>query len=107
MAQMPGTLSNGYAITSHVRHDGYLQGTQYPFTPIGAFISYLFQKLSWEDPICRDLADYYRLVQIAGPGSGGQRLWPVAGIYSDEVRLKCASGQCTNGHFDEWSLAIV
>ena len=40
------------------------------FTPIGVLISKLSQWLAWEDPLLRDLADYYRTTNISGNGTG-------------------------------------
>ena len=54
-------------------------------TPIGMLISYLSMRIAWEDPSLRDLANYYRAVNIGGDGGGEYRKWPIT-IYSDEVR---------------------
>ena len=44
------------------------------FTPIGALIYYLSQRLAREDSALRDLADYYRITNIAGSAEGFLRL---------------------------------
>lgn len=76
------------------------------FTPIGVLISYLSQKLAWENPSLRGLADYYRMANIAGSGSGGMRMWP-SSIYSDEIRSRVEAGQLTNGKpWDEWHVTF-
>lgn len=40
---------------------------------------------AWEDPRLRHLADYYRVVNIGGSGSGDIRKWPPS-IYSSSIR---------------------
>ena len=75
------------------------------FTPIGTFISNLSQRLAWEDPALRDLADYYRLTGIAGSGSGDFRHWP-SSIYSERVRLRAENDPLLTGPasiWNEWS----
>ena len=75
--------------------------------PIGALIAHLRQRLAWDDASVRDLADYYRLSNLWGSGSGPQQLWP-ASIYSSEVRLGIDSGRLKNsGDWDDWNVAIV
>ena len=105
-------LEQGYAMTAYTMHSGYIEGQSEDFqsahfTPIGTFISYLTQKLAWEDPNCRDLADYYRLTTLAGSGAGKQRLWP-ATIYSSDIRPRIARGELNSGRsFDEWSMGFM
>src|SRR5262249_16852105 len=48
---------NGWAVTSYIRHSKDIPNQLVDFTPIGTLISHLIQKLAWEDPACRDLAD--------------------------------------------------
>ena len=95
---------NGSATSAFVGH-AYSHDQQVEqFTPIGFLISYLSQKLAWEDPTFRDLADYYRITNIAGSGSGCMRQWP-ASIYSDEIRSRVERGLLSNGRlWDEWSI---
>jgi len=105
-------LEQGYAMTAYTKHSRYIEGQSENFqsahfTPIGTFISYLIQKLAWEDPTCRDLADYYRLANLAGSGSGEQRLWPGT-IYSNEIRARIVGGELNSGRsFDEWSMGFT
>ena len=78
------------------------------FAPIGGLISYLTQKLARENPTLRNLADYYRLTNIAGQGAGrGMRRWQ-SSIYSDGIRPRVEAGRLSNGvAWDEWSLTFV
>src|SRR4051795_13228335 len=64
------------------------------FRPIGALVSYLTQKLAWEDPAVRDLADYFRLANLWGAGEGPMRPWPLS-VYSEDVRLDILAGRLT------------
>jgi len=77
------------------------------FRPIGSLISYLTQRIAWNDPIVRDLADYYRSVNISGNFDGEQLFWkPTA--YSEDVRRQVDLGRITQGDpWCEWSLASV
>ena len=79
------------------------------FTPIGTLIFNLFQRLAWEDPSLRNLADYYRLVGLAGSGEGNFRPWP-SSIYSESVRPRAETGPLSTGpasFWDEWSLNFI
>ena len=97
---------DGSAATAYVGHTRSQERQVEHFTPIGVLISYLSQKLAWEDPSLRDLADYYRITNIAGSGMGALRTWPIS-IYSDVVRPRVESGMLTNGKpWDEWHVAF-
>ena len=99
----------GYATTSYIRHSKQIDGLPQSsnFQPIGTFISYLIQKLGWEDPSCRELANYYRLANLAGAGAGKQRRWRPT-IYSDEVRSWIGRGRLKNGgDYDQWSMGLT
>lgn len=77
------------------------------FQPVGAMISQLCQRLAWEDPSIRDIADYYRLAKMWGTGGGQMKFWsPTA--FSSEVRKGIENGQLTTGiAWSEWSMAQV
>jgi hypothetical protein len=100
----PSYCSNGSATTAHIGHVKESGQQVAQFTPIGTLIHYLSQKLAWEDSTIRQLADYYRVTNIAGSGSGSHRRWP-ASIYSDRVRPRVESGPLVNGEppWDEWN----
>jgi hypothetical protein len=78
------------------------------FRPVGAFIALLTQKLAWEDPALRDIADYFRLTNLWGNAGGTiVRPWPLS-IYSDTTRAAILAGRVTNdGAWSEWSLMGV
>ncbi len=96
---------SGSATTAYIGHSRVKDQVE-QFTPIGVLISYLSQKLAWENPSLRGLADYYRIANIAGSGSGGMRMWP-SSIYSDEIRNRVEAGHLTNGKpWDEWHVAF-
>ena len=54
----------GAALSMHIGHTPSSSHQVQHFTPIGTLISYLTQRLAWEDQTLRDLADYYRLTGI-------------------------------------------
>ena len=94
----------GSATSAYIGHSYSYEQQVAQFTPIGVLISYLSQKMAWEDPSFRDLADYYRITNIAGSGAGRMRKWP-ASIYSDEIRSCVEAGRLSNGQpWDEWSI---
>lgn len=99
--------SNGSATTSYIVHSHSHEQQVEQFTPIGVLISYLSQKIAWEDSSLRGLADYYRLANIAGSGKGKMRKWP-SSIYSDEIRSRIEAGCLSNGKsWDEWSVTFM
>ena len=73
------------------------------FTSIGAFISNLTERLAWEDPALRDLADYYQGAKITGSGEGTLRLWPTS-IYSKKIRARVEACNLSGSAGNEWSL---
>lgn len=75
------------------------------FTPVGTLIANLSRRLAWEDSTLRDLADYYRVTNIAGSGHGNIRFWPDS-IYTKEVKHRIETGNLSTGEdsfWDEWS----
>jgi hypothetical protein len=95
---------NGSALSSFIGHTQILAGQVAQFTPIGVLISHLSQKLAWEEHSLRDLADYYRVTNIAGSGRGTMRKWP-SSIYSYEIRSRVEAGGFSSGKpWDEWSV---
>lgn len=95
---------SGSATSAYIGHSYSHEQQVAQFTPIGVLISYLSQKMAWEDPSFRDLADYYRMTNIAGSGAGHMRKWP-SSIYSDEIRSHVEAGMLSNGKaWDEWSI---
>lgn len=97
---------NGSAISSYL---GYTQSNEQQiqqFTPIGALISHLSQKLAWENPELRDLSEYYKAANIAGSGRGYMRMWP-SSIYSEQIRTRVEAGLTSGGDlWDEWQVAF-
>ena len=93
---------DGSAVSYYVKNAGLTSTPDNPFTPIGAFIAHLSQKLAWENPGLRDLADYYRMVDLQGGGGGEGRHWP-ASIYSADVRPRVEAEPLPMGvDWDEW-----
>lgn len=99
--------SDGAATTAYIAHTKFGDQQTPEFTPIGALINYLSQKLAWEDPSIRQLADYYRVSNLGGGGSGNQRRWPPS-IYSEIIRARVEAGGLVNGDppWDEWNIAF-
>ena len=105
MATIYGPL--GSAGTSYVGHSNAQENQVSHFTPVGVLVSYLSQKLAWEDPEHRSFADYYRMTNMSGSGQGSLRIWP-SSIYSETIRARVESGALNNGvSWDEWSIAFA
>lgn len=104
MAPMYGPT--GSATSAYVGHSRTHEQQVEQFTPIGVLISYLSQKLAWENPMLRDLADYYRIADISGAGKGYMRMW-TSSIYSEEIRARVEAGMLSNGKsWNEWHIAF-
>jgi hypothetical protein len=72
------------------------------FTPIGPFLSRLYQQLAWSFQDMRGFEQYLRLAHVTGSGRGGMRSWNID-IYSPEIRGRISTGPLSNGvPFDEW-----
>ena len=97
---------NGSATTAYVGHTPEMEKQAEHFTPIGAMITSLLNKLAWEYPSLRQLARYFTLTNIQGSGQGHIRKWE-SKIYSDGIRGKVEMGQLKNGgNWDEWNLGF-
>ena len=97
---------DGAALSSYVGHTSSHDNQVEHFTPIGTLISNLSRQLAWEDSALRDLADYYRIANIAGLGGGNFREWS-SSIYSEEVRRLAEAGNLSSdpsSFWDEWRL---
>lgn len=76
------------------------------FTPIGALITTLWNKISYEDPSLRKLAQYFLNVNMVGSEQGKMRIWEMS-IYSNEIRNRIVSGELKQGEpWDEWNWSI-
>ena len=98
----------GTALTAYIGHTSSDNNQIRYFTPIGALISDLSERLAWEDSSLRDLADYYKVTKIGGIGMREPRSWP-SSIYNETVRSKAEAGRLTTGQsaiWDEWNMAF-
>jgi len=74
------------------------------FTPMGALLTSLLNKLAWVYPSLRTFAHYFEQTHLQGTGTGLMRMWD-SSIYSNEIRSKVEAGQLYSGkNWDEWSL---
>jgi hypothetical protein len=98
--------SQGSATTAYVCHSKEVDNQKPSFRPIGTMISYLLQKLAWEDDSLRDLARYFVDVGISGLGQGQMRLWQ-ADIYSEQIRNSVVSGLLLSGVENFWNEWLI
>lgn len=103
MKEMYG--ENGSASSGYICQSKKSQDQNENFTPIGSMIVNLMNKIAWEYPTLRNLANYFRATDISGTGAGTMRTWK-SEIYSDEIRNKVERGMLSNGKWDEWSLVF-
>lgn len=91
-------------MTSLICHSRQSQSQSDEFQPIGSLLNHLIEAMAWDDPALRDIADYYRLANLGGSGSGNMRPWPL-NSYSPDVAAQIERGRITNGvPWDEWSI---
>ena len=97
----------GSAQSTYVRHTFSHHNQAKHFTPVGALISDLSQRLAWENPALRDLVDYYQATKIGGTGEGGFRQWPIS-IYSENVQRRIQGGGLSSNMmaWDEWQVVF-
>lgn len=106
-ANPEAALSTVGVMTSHICSALEKEGQAATFRPVGALLTTLINRLAWEDAAVRDLADYFRLANLWGSGSGSMRPWPLS-VYSEEVRPQILAGKFTNGvPWDEWSVGFL
>ncbi|WP_202406164.1 hypothetical protein [Hufsiella ginkgonis] len=105
MDQMYGP--NGSAGSGYMQYSNEEQDRQSPsFTPIGAMICSIFNKLAWDFPSIRQLATYFILANISGGAKGNLRRWD-SDIYSTEIRTRVTSKPLLKmERWDEWGLLI-
>lgn len=93
-------IGTGYLVhhAQDVEHEGVTIEQAEGFTPIGTMLTDLLQRLAWEHPEMRQLAQYFVVTGIQGSGHGTSRSWPLD-LYSDEVGSRVAA--MVEG--DDWS----
>ena len=96
---------DGSASTIYIGHTKNHKSQVGHFTPVGVLISYLSQKLAWENLEYRSLADYYRVTDISGSGKEITRKWNYD-IYTSATRRKIelGLGLSNDVSWDEWSI---
>lgn len=101
--------NKGSSTSSYIQHSNKIENQISDFTPIGSLIASMYQKIGWEDINTRNLADYFRLVNLAGSGRGNMRMWPdISQVFSETTMKEILSGKLVNGSlWDEWSFAFI
>lgn len=93
----------GSAQTMYSCHSNTMPGQGNEFTPIGALIYALTNKLAMILPELRPLAKYYGQTNIQGTSGGIPRRWPPT-IYSNEIRFLVESGEkASRVPYSEWA----
>jgi len=102
-------FEGGIVEAVHFRHS---EGTQHmpedqgQVRPIGALLTFLLQRIAYEDAGLRTLAEYFILANISGSGRGTGRTWTLD-VFSDELRAQIAQGHWnTEGRWSEWGVSL-
>lgn len=99
----PNPSVKGAPMSGFVGFTNKTSGQDGEFTPIGSMVFNLSQRLAWETPEIRSLADYYRCTNLSGVGVGSMRNWD-SSIYSEYVREKVERGNYSEyKSWDEWA----
>ena len=95
---------NGSAQTSHLGYTTSIENQVEYFTPISVLIFKLLRQLAWENPIWRDLGDYYLSIGVPGDAKGNIRPWPTS-IYSEKIRrsVETYAMVSPNENFYDWN----
>jgi len=101
---------NGVLETVHVRHSKETQnkaGDRERVKPLGALLTFLLQRIAYEDAGLRALAEYFVLANISGSGQGNARLWQLSNVFSGELQAKMWRHPWnTGGRWDEWGASL-
>jgi len=101
-----GAATTSYAAHTKDASDSWAAEQPAGFTPIGAAISQLLNRLAYDDESLRRLALYFIKTGLCGRGVGAQRIWP-GEVYSPEVRAGIAAGRLVNGRlWDQWNVGF-
>ena len=93
-------LKGNYVMSGYIASDN----KEEFFTPVGACVFDLLQKIAWRYPSARDIVTYMRKLNIFSSGSGYSRPWEW-NVLSEETQkniYKLKNG----GFWDEWGMVI-
>jgi hypothetical protein len=101
-----GAVTTSYFSHTKYSSDSWAANQPTGFTPIGAMVSYLLNRLAADDESLRRLALYFAKTGLGGRGVGNQRIWS-GKVYSSEVRAGIAAGRLVNGRlWNEWNIVF-
>ena len=108
LSQNPTTKDHiSYLSSSYLEFNGSGEVAD-SFTPIGAMLSKLLNKIAWEHPGLRSLANYFNQVELSGTGAGHPRKWDISSLLSDQVKQRIINGPFSDAFsWDEWSPAYI
>lgn len=77
------------------------------FTPLGAFITAILNRLAWTDNGIRSLAQYFTVAELGGSGTGGGAIWSYS-LLSQQLRTEISEGaRLTTGmRWSKWSMIL-
>ncbi|WP_406636960.1 DUF6602 domain-containing protein [Pseudarthrobacter quantipunctorum] len=100
-----GLPEEGGALTMYQRwHE---DSGQPEANPLAVLIAMLFQRLGWEDPELRPLADYFRLAGLQGASQAMTHPWPLFDVYTPDLAAQLQAGALVNGSaWNEWTMYL-
>ena len=95
---------NGCATSGYLCYSEESENQSENFSPIGAMLTFLLTKLSWEYPNLRSLSNYFLATDLHGSGIGEMRKWE-SSIYTDETWDRIKNNELSKGRaWDDWVL---
>lgn len=78
----------------------------FPNIPFAQLCAWLTEKLAWDDPSMRTMADYFAVVGMHGQAQGQRRAWDLESAYSAQVRLELQRGRTSQASWSPWGLVL-
>lgn len=107
--QLRDTFPDGYAGCGLVGPDPETFTSvepKFPNIPVAQLCAYITNRLAWEDPSMRSMADYFRMAGMFGSGKGHLLPWDLDSVYSEEVAQALRAGEVNQLSWDHWRLAF-
>jgi hypothetical protein len=75
------------------------------FTPLGAFVTELLNKLAWTDTGIQSLAQYFLVSELGGVGAGQGHIWSYS-LLSEGLREKIPGKLLNGSKWNRWSMSM-
>ena len=104
ISALPPQLRRDKVVGAHLPHIPARYEEANDFTAIGSFYVNLMEWLAWENPVLRDIVDYYRVTGAGGQGGGELPYQWDFSIFSEAVQNQIRGGRLSSHglSWDEW-----